>query len=91
MCPLKKVDLYTKGKGRPCLYDFTPFKNAKQSVVVIKCTPTEEVYNSIKSSFARWRKQNGVAPGFVFDIYEDRITIWRRLIREVKKQEENIL
>lgn len=82
MSCLKDVPLYTKRKGRPCTYDFSVFKNAKQNVLVIPCTPTEEIYNSIKSSFARWRKKNGVPAGFVFDIYSDKIAIWRRLPRE---------
>lgn len=64
------------------MYDFSPFLNAKQSVVVIACFPSQSVYNSIKSSFARWRKKNNISTGFVFDIHEDGITIWRRLVRE---------
>jgi hypothetical protein len=82
MGALKEVGLYTKPKGRPCLYDFSPFKNAKTTVVVIQCWPTEEIYNSIKSSFWRWRKQHNIPAGFVFDISEEGITIWRRLPKE---------
>jgi hypothetical protein len=82
MPPLKFVPLYTKSKGRPCRYDFSPFKNAGYMALVIECVPTENLYNSIKSSFSRWRKRNNIPSGFVFDIYEDNITIWRRLPRE---------
>ena len=81
MGALKTVDLYTKSKGRPCLYNFSAFKNNKQSFIIIHCVPSEDIYNSIKSSFARWRKKNKVAPGFTFEIYEEHIVIWRRLIK----------
>ena len=82
MAPLRKVDLYSGRKGRPCLYDFSPFKNAKTTVIFIHCWPTEDVYNSIKSSFCRWRKKNNIAAGFVFDITDEGVTIWRRIQRE---------
>jgi hypothetical protein len=82
MPPLKNIPLYTKPKGRPCRYDFSPFKSASHMAIVIDCVPTENIYNSIKSSFSRWRKRNNISSGFVFDIYEDNITIWRRLPRE---------
>jgi hypothetical protein len=77
MSRLKEVPLF-KGKGRPSVYDFTPFRDSGVSLVVIKCTPTQDVYNSIKSSFSRWRRRNNIPTGFVFDVYEDNITIWRR-------------
>jgi len=76
--PLKHVELYGR-KGRPCLYDFNSFLNPKTSCIVINCEPTQKIYNSIKSSFARWRKQNGMKPGFVFDIYETHVIIWKRI------------
>jgi hypothetical protein len=83
MGALKAVELYTKTKGRPCLYDFSPFLNKKQAVVIIQCSPTEDIYNSIKSTFARWRKRHGIPAGFVFNIYDEYIVIWRRQTKKL--------
>jgi len=51
-------------------------------MIVIECIPSQQVYNTIKSSFARWRKRNNIPTGFVFDVHENNITIWRRSKKE---------
>jgi len=76
--PLKQIDL-KRGKGRPIVYNFAPFLSLKINCIVINCNPTQEVYNSIKSSFSRWRKKNNVKPGFVFDVHQTHVIIWRRV------------
>jgi hypothetical protein len=73
-----EIPLYKQKKGRPVSYDFTPFKKAGEKRIVIHCVPSVQIYNSIKSTFARWRKENGILPGFTFDIHETSIVIWRR-------------
>jgi hypothetical protein len=74
---LQELELFPS-KGRPKFYDFSTFLHSNTTHIRIPCTPTVGIYNSIKSSFYRWRKNNGVEKGFVFDIYPNEIVIWRR-------------
>lgn len=79
MSSLKEVALFPKKRGRPGCYNFSPFKNKNNQSIVIDCSPSLAVYNSIKSSFSRWRKKHNIDSGFVFQIEEHRIVIWRRV------------
>jgi len=77
MGSLKEVPVF-QPKGRPKTYKFDAFLVNSTTHVRIPCKPTLGIYNSIKSTFYRWRKNNGVTKGFVFDIYPNEIVIWRR-------------
>ena len=77
MSSLKEVPVFVS-KGRPKMYVFTDFLSSNTTHIRIPCKPTLSIYNSIKSSFQRWRKAHNIERGFVFDIYPNEIVIWRR-------------
>lgn len=77
MSSLKEVPVFAV-KGRPKTYNFDGFLQGNNTYVRIPCKPTLSIYNSIKSSFHRWRKAHNIEKGFVFDIYSNEIVIWRR-------------
>jgi len=77
MSSLKEVPVFSS-KGRPKMYVFADFLSGNTTHIRIPCKPTMSVYNSVKSSFQRWRKENNIEKGFVFDIYPTEIVIWRR-------------
>ena len=77
MSSLKEVPVFLS-KGRPKMYVFTGFLSSNTTHIRIPCNPDTSIYNSIKSSFHRWRKSNNIEKGFVFDVYPNEIVIWRR-------------
>ena len=76
----------SKKMGRTVKYDFTPFK--KQGVRFISFPHlTFSAYETLKSSFARWRRIQGVEGRFEYDILEATerqpcaIVIWKMGLR----------
>jgi hypothetical protein len=71
-----------KNKGRPWKYDFTPFINRKTEYVLIENADMDD-YDSIRSTFCRWRKINQVSGRYEYDFVpqiEDSpkaLIIWR--------------
>ena len=78
MSSLKEIPVFLP-KGRPKMYVFSDFLLSNTTHIRIPCKPTIGIYNSVKSSFHRWRKANNIEKGFVFDVYPNEIVIWRRL------------
>lgn len=84
---MKKIEVplfpITKQIGRPFKYDFTPFKKTNTKYVVFLGL-TEKNYDSLRSTFARWRRREGIEGRFEYDILPSMdgwppcITIWRQ-------------
>jgi hypothetical protein len=70
-------------RGRPQRYDFTPFTNPKTEYVLIENVDMEE-YDSIRSTFCRWRRINGIEGRYEYDFLPPKppnhpksLIIWR--------------
>lgn len=84
---MKKVEvpLYEKQdkRGRPLKYNYAGFLNPSTTFVVIEGFGIEH-YNSIRSTFTRWKRLNGVNGSYRFDFYREsaigpkRWVIWRK-------------
>jgi hypothetical protein len=64
-------------RGRPIKYDFSPFKRQSTSHLVIE-NISKEHYDSLRSTFARWRRMKGVLGRFRYDFLDNGIAIWRQ-------------
>ena len=81
----KDVPLFTHKKriGRPIKYDFTPFTKESTDYVIFNHL-TLKNYDSLRSTFARWRRRKGVEGRFEYDVLEakgehpEAIVIWRQ-------------
>lgn len=79
-----EVPLYPKtdDRGRPVAYDFSNFRNEKVTCVVLMGVGREQ-YSSVRTTFARWRKQNGVEGRFTYEFHAEKgdtprhLVIWR--------------
>jgi hypothetical protein len=63
-------------RGRPIKYDFSPFKKESTKYLVIPNVGLEE-YDSLRSTFARWRRIEGIEGRFNYDFLKTDIAIWR--------------
>jgi hypothetical protein len=80
----KDVPLFTHKKriGRPIKYDFTPFTKESTDYVIFNHL-TLKNYDSLRSTFARWRRREKVEGRFEYDILDSTekdpcgIAIWR--------------
>jgi hypothetical protein len=66
-----------KHRGRPIKYDFSPFKKQSTSHLIIEGVGEKE-YDSLRSTFARWRRMKGVLGRFRYDFLDNGIAIWRQ-------------
>lgn len=66
-----------KERGRPIKYDFSPFKRQSVGHLVIPNVGLDE-YDSLRSTFARWRRMEGIKGRFRYDFLDDSIAIWRQ-------------
>ena len=83
---MKKVDVplfkERKQMGRPIKYDFSDFKKSHIKYIVFPHLSTRH-YDSIRSTFCRWRKLEGVGGRFEYDFLDGTdkepcaIVIWR--------------
>lgn len=77
----KKVEVplfdEAKKRGRPIKYDFSPFKKASTKYLLIGNAKWEN-YSSLRSTFARWRKIEGIEGRFRYDFVDNGIAIWRQ-------------
>lgn len=65
-----------KARGRPIKYDFSAFKKQSTSHLIIENIGMEH-YDSLRSTFARWRRMKGVVGRFRYDFLNNGIAIWR--------------
>jgi hypothetical protein len=80
----KDVPLFTEKKnlGRPVKYDFSAFKNPSVKYIVFSGL-TIKNYDSIRSTFCRWRRIENVIGRFEYDFLDETekeecaIAIWR--------------
>ncbi len=85
-CKMKtrNVPLFKEHKrmGRPIKYDFTPFFKKSTKYIVFP-NLTLKNYDSLRSTFARWRRREGVEGRFEYDILDATekdpcgIAVWR--------------
>lgn len=81
----KEIPLFKekRRRGRPIQYDFSLFKKASTKFLVFEGIGLKE-YDSIRSTFARWRRRHGVEGRFEYDIvpatdmFPPYIAIWRQ-------------
>lgn len=83
---MKKIDVplfkEPKRMGRPIKYDFSDFKKPHIKYVVFKGLSTKN-YDSLRSTFCRWRRIEGVSGRFEYDFLDATetqpcaIVIWR--------------
>ena len=80
----KNVPLFKERKkmGRPVKYDFSGFKKPSVKYIVFPGLSTKQ-YDSIRSTFCRWRRLEGVSGRFEYDFLDGTekdscaIVIWR--------------
>jgi hypothetical protein len=75
-----EVPLFKKDakRGRPIKYDFSPFKRQSVKHIVFQGV-SAELYSSLRSTFARWRRIEGVEGRFRYDFLDDdSVAIWRQ-------------
>lgn len=73
-----EIPLFEKKKqrGRPIKYDFSPFKRQSTSHLIIQGIGAKE-YDSLRSTFARWRRMEKIVGRFRYDFLDTGIAIWR--------------
>jgi len=94
----KEVKLFRekKTRGRPIKYDFTAFKKTNTKFLVFEGVGLKE-YDSIRSTFARWRRRHGIEGRFEYDIvpetdmFPSYIAIWRQKPRTQEMIREQLL
>jgi hypothetical protein len=74
-----EVPLFDKKKqrGRPIKYDFSAFKKQSTSHLVLQGIGQKE-YDSLRSTFARWRRMENIKGRFHYDFIDNGIAIWRK-------------
>jgi hypothetical protein len=77
----KKIDVplfvEKRQRGRPIKYNFTPFKKKATSHLIIEGIGMKE-YESLRSTFARWRRMEEIPGRFRYDFLDNGIAIWRQ-------------
>jgi len=58
----------SENRGRPLTYDYTNFLHPNVTYVVLLGVGRDQ-YDTVRSTFARWRKLNGVKGRFRYDFH----------------------
>lgn len=74
-----EVPLFEKKgrKGRPIKYDFSSFRKQSTSYLLLQGIGQKE-YDSLRSTFARWRRIQNIQGRFRYDFLDNGIAIWRQ-------------